>query len=165
MRLFEIQDAIERILAEGSDPETGEIPDETLAALAELEVAREQKVLDLACYVRGELAEAEAVAAQAKKLKERADRHEYRARRIAKFLEERVLGRGEKLRDARVEVGWRKSSAVVIDEELEIPSDPLLWRVTPPKQEPSKDEIGKRLRSGQDVPGARLEERWNLQIR
>src|SRR3990172_6443206 len=135
MRLFEIQDEIEVLLAEGSDPETGEIAQQTLEALAVLEGARERKILDLACYVRGEVSEAEAVAEQAKRLQERAQRHQRRADRLARFLEERILGRGEKLRDERVEVSWRKSSAVVIEDELALPMDPALWRI---RQEPDR---------------------------
>lgn len=56
--------------------------------------------------------------------------------------------------------GWRKSTAVEIDDESKIPK--LYVELKPFIK---KSELGKDLKGGVEVPGARLVERQNLQVR
>lgn len=160
MQLFKVLDAIEEILAKHVDQETGEIGDEACAQLETLEVARDELALELAAYLKGEQAEGEAVRSQAKRLAERAAKHEARAARLERFLAEKVITPGQKLKDARSEISWRKSKAVEIVAEAELAED--LFRYT---RAPDKTAVRKRLDLGQDVPGAKLVERQNLVIK
>lgn len=159
MRLFQVADAIERIFAEQVDPETGEIQDAALEALNALGLERDALILDLAAYSKGEHAEAAAVEEQAKRLRERAVRHQRRAAWLEDVIA-RNLEPGRKIRDDRSEIGWRKSSAVKITDEAAI--DDALWRYT---RSLDKAEIAKRLKAGEEVKGAELEQRLNLQVK
>jgi hypothetical protein len=120
---------------------------------------RDQLVLDLAAYLLGEKAEAEAITAQAAKLLERAGRHEKRAAWIRDVIARNVEP-GRKLSDTRSEIGWRKSTAVEITDEAAVPDE--LYRYS---RSIDRTEIGKRLKAGEAVPGAELVHRQNLQVR
>jgi len=158
MRLFEINDQIETILAREVD-ENGEISDSALDQLNALNLDLETLALQLAAYAVGEHAEAEVVSAQAKKLAERAGRH---ARRAA-WLEDviaRNIAVGTKLHDARVTIGWRKSTAVNITDEAAIKDE--FYRYS---RALDKSEIGKRLKAGEKIEGAELEHRQHLVVK
>ena len=58
MKLWEVHDKIEMILAQCVDKETGEIDNEAAEQLDGLEIERRQLVLDIARYLKGERAEA-----------------------------------------------------------------------------------------------------------
>jgi len=160
MRLFEIDYQIEALLNASVDRETGEINEDALAELEALEVQRDDKALAVAAYIVGQEAEAEAVKAQAKRLADRAAKHERHAERLREYLQAH-LPTGTKLRDERVEIGWRKSTAVEIDvETAELP--PEMCRVT---VAPDKRAIGDALKAGEEVKGCRLVQRQSVQIR
>ena len=159
MRIFDVRDAIERIFAEQVDPETGEIQDAALDALNALNLELDTLALELAAYAVGERVEAEAVAEQAKRLAERAKRHERRADWIEGVIARNVEP-GRKLHDARVTIGWRKSTAVKITDEAAIPDE--LFRYS---RALDKAEIAKRLKAGEEVKGAELEHRQNLVVK
>jgi len=158
-KLFEIHDAIERVLAEEVDYETGEITDETLAKLDALEIARDEKALAVARYLIGEASEGERVKAQADRLATRAKAHANRAERLKGYLQAN-LPIGHKIRDDVVQIGWRKSSAVHIHHEDELPEE--FWRV---RREPDKQRAKDALKEGREVPGAELVVRHHLSIR
>lgn len=159
MRLFEISEKIEALLNASVDPETGEIIEVALDALEELEEARDAKALAVAAYALGQEAEADAIRATAKRLQERAAVHERHAARLRQYIADHIVP-GEKLSDARVAISWRKSEAVVIDDEAALP-DPF-FRYT---RTPAKDEIKRTIKSGIGVDGAHLESRMNVVIK
>lgn len=169
MRLFEIADTIERILLEGTDPETGEISEDCLAELAELEVDRSQKICDLVLYALGEEAESEAVRAQADRCTARARVHKRRADRLRKWLAESVLEKGEKISDDRVQVRGSESTytdiynAVALEKAWTkgtVPQDCI--RVT---TDVSKSAVAQAIKDGVDVPGARRLKRRGMVIK
>lgn len=152
MKLFEIPEAIEFVLAQEVDRETGEITNETLSKLEELDIALDQKALAVAAYLKGELAEGEAVQRQANILTQRAKVHNGRAKRLMGYLEHH-LPDGRELRDSTSEIKWRKSTTVVIEDEAAIPDNYLNIKVT---QTPDKNFIKKQITAGETVPGCRL---------
>ena len=159
MKLFEIDAQIEALLNASVDRETGEIDEAALAELEALEVARDEKALAVAAYAIGQQAESEAVRAQAKRLSERAAKHERHATRLVEYLQAH-LPVGTKLRDERVEIGWRKSSAVEIDVDVaELP--PEVCRVT---VAPDKRAITEMLKAGDEVKGCRLVTRQHIAV-
>lgn len=161
MRLFEIPEAIEYVLATEVDRETGEITDDTLAKLDELEMKLDEKALAVAAYLKGERAEAAAVKDQADKLAQRARRHANRADRLESYLATH-LPEGRELSDATSEIKWRKSTAVdVLDVDC-LPESLVTLKTT---SSPDKREIAKLLKAGEVVPGARLIERRNMQVK
>lgn len=159
MRLFEIHHEIERILAEEVDRDTGEILDSTLAKLDALEIERDAKALQVARYLKGEQAEAEAVKTQAEKLAARARVHAGRAARLKGYLLDHCEP-GRKLSDEVSQITWRKSTSVELVDFDELPEEYQRVSVSA-----DKTRIGEALKSGKEVPGARLVTRQNVQVR
>jgi len=159
LRLFEIHEQIEHIINTGVDPDTGEIGEDALAALEGLELARADKALAIAAYLKGERCEADAVWEQGKRLQERADKHYKRADRLEELIRAYVPA-GEKLRDERCEISWRKSTAVEVSNENLIPLDYMRVQTSVDLK-----AIGAALESGEKVPGAELVHRQKMQVK
>ena len=159
VKLFEITDQIEEIFSAGTDRETGEISDEALEALDELEIALSKKALDVAAFIRGEECEAAAIRDQAKRLEERASVHERRAARLTKYLAEHVDGQA--FADSRVQIKWTRSSAVEVDDVERLPARMVRTKTS---LTPVRAEIKAAIKSGQTVPGARIVERKKMRI-
>lgn len=158
MKLFQISERIEHLLNLSVD-ENGEINEAALDELAELEEARDAKALAVAAYALGQEAEADAIEATAKRLRERAAKHRRHAARLREYIACNVPA-GEKLADDRVEIAWRKSQAVRVVDESAIPDEH--WRYT---REVDKAAIRDALKAGASVPGCELENRTSLVIK
>jgi hypothetical protein len=164
MKLYEIADEIEVILAREVDHETGEITDETLEKLAALEMARDEKALAVAAYLKGELAEAEAVLREVDVLKKRAEGHKKRAARLVGYLECYVPPESEPLSDGRSRIAWRKNppKAAIPDEE-KVPR--MYRRVVPETSAPDKVAILKALKAGAKLGFATLMQTSRLEVK
>lgn len=159
MKLYEISDQIERILATCVDPDTGEISEEASAQLDALDLARDTKALDVARYLLGERVEAQAVKAQSDRLAARARTHLRRAEWLERYLAQHIPP-GHNVKDDTCRIRWRKSSGTVAVDEKQTPPAYLV------PQPPKVDRAGilKTLRGGGTVNGWRLDERQKIQI-
>jgi hypothetical protein len=163
LRLFEIVDGVQNLLELSVDRDTGEISEEGLAALDELELTLDEKLTNTALYLKGVEAERDAVAKAAKELSARAAIHGKQADRLRKYLSDNMERVGhEGLSDPRVKLSWRTSTAVVCDEDARFFLPVELLAV---KTSPDKKAIGELLKSGTEVAGCRLETRKNLQVK
>lgn len=180
MRLYEPQtdelrrvaDQIENVLAMCVD-ENGEISAEAADHLSKLEGRKQDVVLEIARYLKGEQAEAVAIKAEAARLTARAQAHERRARWLFAFLES-VLETGEKYSDATAKVSWRKSSSVEVDplvqKELDeggVPSHTLLepaYLKSKTIHSIDKAQALKDLRMGLPIKGLKLKEKQGLTV-
>ena len=161
MRLFSIVDSVQRVLELGTDRETGEISNFTLQRLDKLELTLDAKLTNTALYLKGVEAERDAVAKAAKELADRAKIHTRQADRLRKYLADNMERAGhEGLSDPRVKLGWRSSTAVVVDAGASLPVELLCVKTTPDKK-----AIGDLLKAGTEVEGCRLETRKNLQVK
>ena len=161
MRLFEIVDGVGDLLELSVDRETGEISEEGLAALSALEMDLSEKLVNTALYLKGVEAERDAVAKAAKELADRAKIHTRQADRLRKYLSDNMERVGhEGLSDPRVKLGWRSSTAVVVDADASLPVELLCVKTSPDKK-----AIGDLLKAGTEVEGCRLETRRNLQVK
>jgi hypothetical protein len=161
MRLFEIVDGVQHILELGTDRETGEISNFTLKRLDELELTLDEKLTNTALYLKGVEAERDAVKKAAQELSDRAKIHTRQADRLRKYLSDNMERVGhEGLSDPRVKLGWRSSTAVVVDADASLPVELLCVKTAPDKK-----AIGELLKSGTEVEGCRLETRRNLQVK
>ena len=161
-KLYEI-DAVLREAIQAAEAtvnqETGEIPEDWATFLDDCQLERDKKCLGVAAYVRECRAEAAAVKAEAKRLIARANAAEHRADRIEEYLT-RTVQPGEKLSNTWVMIGWRKSSAVVIDDETKLPDS--CFKII---RQPSKTEIKAGIETGAITDGAHIETRQNIQIK
>jgi hypothetical protein len=171
MKLYDIITDIETIFATIEDilanpdasPEAKEGALAGLQAqLAELTVAREEKMLWLAKKVLNLEAEAEAVKAEKQKLASRQQRLERQIEGTKLFMQS-ALTPGTKLKDAAVTIGWRKSTGVVLKGDV----DKLPARFQRIKIEAATALLKDCLQNGDPEASeyAVLEERQNIQIK
>ena len=173
MKLYEVGDEIERILAQEVDQETGEITDETLAKLDALEMERDEIILFIARYIKGERAEGGAITAEAKRLLARGQSHLNRAESLCRYID-RFMPKEHVVKDPTAVVSYRTSQAVVLsvpEVTTELTSEDLTRFVDPDylrvKQwiEVDKKKATPVLKSGTEIKGLKLETRQKLQIK
>ena len=160
MNLYEINSAIENFAFE-VDEESGEVLN--AAALDALNMERNEKLENIACWIKNLGAEAKAIRDEEKALADRRKSAENRAERLKRYLESAL--RGEKFETARCKVSYRKSASVETDDSFlawarEYAPD-LLRRKDP---EPDKTAIKTAILNGVAVGGARLVETVKMTI-
>lgn len=147
--------------------EDGDIPDEAIAdTFALLDAEFDDKADALACIIKELGAEAEAIKAQEAALKERRQRKESRAEYLRGLLSESMKRLDKaKIETSRNVISFRKSTALVIADEEDFKQRHRdLCQVEEVVKIPKKD-ITDRLKAGEEISGAALETRQNLQIR
>ena len=155
MTLYEIDSAIQKCLT--VDEETGEVAvNEEL--FSQLQMERERKLENIACWVKDLSAESKAIREEEKALADRRKSVEAKAAKLTEWLQ-RVLD-GQKFESARCKVSYRKSESVAIADEEIIPIDYCII-----KTQPDKAAIKAALKSGEEVPGAVLETNYNMTIK
>ena len=149
---------IDNDILECVDMETGEIVDEE--KLNALEMERDAKIEAVILWRKDLLAEADAVKAEGKKLYDRARVCDNKAEQLKRYIE-RALN-GDKFKTERCAVSYRKSTSVVIDDVLSVPTKYLKdlredWF--------SKSAIKEALEKGEEVKGAHQEEKNGIVIK
>lgn len=155
MTLYEIDQEILSLVNED-----GEIAD--IECFESLNLAREQKIENVACWVKNLKAESAAIRDEEKNLAERRRANENKSDRLENFLAFAL--KGERYNSPRVNISYRRSEAV----ELEVADEVFMEHFTDyVKQTPSinKAMIKDALKAGiTDIP-AHLTERQNMQIK
>ena len=150
MTIYEINEQILNCI----DLETGEIID--IDRLNDLQLERDTKIENVACWIKELKAEAEAIKAEKLALAERQKVAENKAESLKKWLAFAL--NGEKFKTAKCSVSFRKTESVEVTEEgleaLMKEHDELLTYKAP---EPNKKAIKDALKDGLSVQGARLE--------
>ena len=149
MKLYEIDNAI----LECIDLETGEIID--TEQLDKLQMEREKKLENVACWIKDLKAEAEALKNEKQALAERQRVAENKAESLKKWLAYAL--QGEKFKTPKCAISFRKSEAVEVTDEglnnLMKEHDELLTYKAP---EPNKTAIKQALKDGLNVEGVQL---------
>ena len=163
MKIYEIDQQIERMIAEAVDPETGEL-NLDYEALDALQMERAAKVENLALYIKNRTATAAALDAEIKALTARKEAAQGDADRCKDYLG--YVLQGQKFETPRVAVSFRRSQKVDlapgwIDWAKDNRAD-LLRQKEP---EADKVAIGKLLKSGEQIPGASLADSVTMTIK
>ena len=161
MKLYEVAAVVERLLDEGIDEETGEMSNELVAALGQLqEGGRAVVAYSLNCR-----AQAEAVGAAIKRLQARKRALENKDQRLRDYLREQMARTGVTRIDA-VDATWSarlerdRDESVVVPDGIDLPDE--LCRI---KREPDKTAIKAAIIAGQPVPeGVQIVRRDRLVI-
>lgn len=125
----------------------------------------EVKAQNVAIVVLGLEAQANAITDRIKALAAIATASEKRAEQLRKYLADNLAAAEiQKVEGPDVVIGWRKSTAVEIEDEGQIPAE-FMTTPPPPAPRPNKAAISAALKAGKAVAGARLEHRQNLQIK
>lgn len=156
--LWKIDERLQRIIdidGDNIDPETGELVD-----IDSLNLEREEKIGNIVKAIKNLKSEEEALNNASKELGDRAAAKEKKIAFLKSYLSSHMK-EGEKYECVAGKIRWYKKPAVVIDCEFEkLPKEYLRVRYTPDKIMLQKD-----LKSGKEIPGARLEDRTSISIR
>lgn len=163
MNLYEINDAYEKALSNFTvDDETGEVifDDEEIKRL---EGAFEEKVDNIACYIKSLNALSDSIKTEKQALDERLKSNDKKVESLKKFLVMSLEMRDmKKFESARNKLSFRKSTSVVINEDAVLPTKYVKTVVT---EKVDKKAIGDALKNGEVVEGCYLKESNNLQIK
>ena len=158
MKLYEIDNAI----LECIDLETGEIID--TEQLDKLQMERDTKLENVACWIKDLKAEAEALKNEKQALAERQRVAENKAESLKKWLAYAL--QGEKFKTPKCAISFRKSEAVEVTDEglnnLMKEHDELLTYKAP---EPNKTAIKQALKDGLNVEGVQLVQNTSVIIK
>lgn len=163
MNLFEINGKIRRFLDNIEvDPETGEVTG--IEELENLEIERNDKINNTAMYYLSLLSDAEAYEKQKKKFAEWEARTKKKAELIKNYLSEN-LG-GEKFKSDTVQISFRRSESVETDKDFAIWAETFAPQyLTYKAPEINKNVLKSALKAGNNIIGARLVEKNNIQIK
>ena len=157
MSIYEIEQEIMALV----NPETGEIAD--FEALDNLTMARDEKIENIAMWIKNLIAESKAIRDEEKSLAERRRTSENKVESLQKYLEQTLSG--DKFSTAKVAISYRKSTAVEIaDEETFTKTACPSYLVYQPAKIDRK-AIADALKAGAAIEGATLIERNNIQIK
>ena len=151
--LWEIDEDIMRCF----DPETGEIDEERWDAL---NMERDKKVEGILLLFKNKVSFANEVKGERDTLDQRYETLSNEIDRMRDWINNVVL-RGEPFETSRVKASYRKSTSVEVDESL-IPDKFCQFQIT---RKPIKSDIKDALQKGEEIPGARLVKKRNLQLK
>ena len=155
MTLYQINEEIMNCI----DQETGEIID--IDRLNALEMERDTKISNVACWIKDLKAEAEAIKAEKQALEKRQKAAENKAESLKQWLQ--IVLDGDKFKDARCSISYRKTERVVFDDGFCFSSLPTQFRrIT---VEPKKTEIKDYLKTGAEMEGVQLVTTNSMQIK
>lgn len=155
MTLYEIDQA----LLDTVDEETGEIID--FEKLEALEMERDRKISNIACWIKDLKAEAAAIKEEKQKLDKRQKAAEAKADQLGNYLSSYL--NGALYKDARCSISYRKSTSVKLDENIILEHLPLDCIKVETK--PSLSAIKEALTKGMEIEGAYLVTNSNIQIK
>ena len=161
MNLYEINAALMQAYDDAVDQETGEIiENEAYKAIDGLQMALEEKTENVLLWIKNLQADAEALKKEKMAFADRQARAEAKIESLKKYVG-KVLD-GQKFQTARVSASWRKSEAVeYAGNVFALPEDYIKY------SDPTVDKtaLKKALKNGEEIEGARLVIRQNLQIK
>lgn len=152
MKLYEIQAEIENCV----DYETGEIDVERLDALEE---EKAEKVHNIGLWIKNLRAESVALKEEAKTFTSRAKKAENKAKSLSRYLKNCL--NGETFKDVDLVISYRKSTSVDLADDFQSDDE----RFTSYDVNYNKTEIKKLIQAGEEIKGATLVEKQNIQIK
>lgn len=158
MTLYEINQQIANAIELGFDPETGEILDSS--ALEQLQIARDEKIENIALFIKDLNAEAKAIADEMDNLKKRKITTANKADSLQQYL--RNMLSGEKFKTSKCSISYRKTQAVNVLDQEALPREYIRVKIT---EEPDKMAMKEAMKAGEEIPGAELEERTSMIIK
>lgn len=160
MTLYELNDSIRRAIEQGFDEETGEIFDAD--ALEALEIQRDEKIENIALFIKELTAEAKAIKEEKMTLAKRQQTAENKAEWLKQYLTKCLDG--EKFKTAKVAISYRKSETVEFIDGFDINLLPDQYQR---KRDPEADKTALKdaLKEGKEIYGVYLEDHTNTIIK
>lgn len=150
--------SLEQMFYNAVDIETGEIKDEELlSAFDQLQMERDEKIENIACWIKDLSAESEAISKEISNLRSRKATADRKLDAMRTYLSDFL--NGQKFKTGKVSIRWMKTKSVNVTDLSQIPEE--FTKVT---VEPRKVEIKKAIAEGREVPGAEVVENNNMVI-
>jgi len=164
LSLYAINDeytAAVQLALEYASENDGVLPEFWEAELDKLAGTMDEKRISCAHVYKNFCAEAEAIKAEEKKLAARRKTAEAAAERIKAYITAYTPA-GMKIEAPTVSIGWRKSSECIVDNVNQLPAEYkeqiTEWKI-------DKMGIKAAAKGGTVIPGARIENHQNIQIK
>ena len=151
--LYEIDAAILACV----DLETGEIID--AEQLAALQLEREQKIENVALWYKNLLSDAVQYAGEEQAFRLKKQRAQAQAEKLKAWLHDAL--QGNKYQSTRVNISFRNSSSVVVDDVLNLPPRFVTFK----DPVPDKMAIKEAIKNGETVNGAHMENNQSIIIK
>lgn len=153
MNLYEIDQKIMNCV----DMETGEIIDP--ARLDELQMDRDTKIENIACWIKNLNADAEAFKTEKQSFADRQKAAENKAESLKKYLANYLAG--QKFSTPKVAISFRKTSSVNVTDISQLPKEFLKFA----DPTPDKTAIKNAIKAGTTVTGAEIVEGQSISIK
>lgn len=154
---------LETALLATADEETGEVSVDIAAAVEKAHGTFQEKAIAVATVYRHMGTYSDEIDAEIKRLqalKKHVDKEQARVRDYLAMACE--MTGTESIRGVYANISFRKSESTVIDDEALLPREYVVEKVT---YSPDKAAIKAAIKAGQEVPGARIETKRNIQIK
>lgn len=143
------------------DEETGEVFDP--ADIDEIEASFNEKVENIACYIKNIKSDIHAIRTEEDALKERRQRYERHAERLGAYLSDQMARAGRRrIETTRADVSLRRVTSVQVEDEDAVPEEFVRTTI---RKTPDKRMISHAIRDGIEVPGCSIVERDSIQVR
>lgn len=140
------------------DMETGEILD--LEKLTELQMEREAKLENVACWIKNLNSNVNEYKIEIENLKQRQEADKNRAEKLKEWLKQAL--EGQKMITPKVQVTFRKSESVQIDNEELIPEEYIKQKI---ETSPDKIAIKEAIKNGKKIAGCELVTNTNISVK
>lgn len=162
MNLFEIEEAITNCVKldgreEFVNTDTGEIID--IEALKALEMERDRKIRNVACWIRNLESDEKQLEEQERIYKNRKTATRNKKEQLKSYLASFLAG--QKWKNKEVEILWRKSKSVEVTDIKKLSSYYLRYK----EPEVNKTLLGNDLKAGIKLDGAVLTEKNNMSVK
>lgn len=162
MNLFQIEEAITNcVKLDGRedyvDVSTGEIID--IEALKALEMERDKKIRNIACWIKNLESDEKALADQEKIFRKRKNAAKNKKEQLKSYLASFLAGK--KWKNNEVNITWKKSYPVEITDIKKLSSYYLRYK----EPEVNKILLGNDLKAGIKIDGATMVEKNNMSVR
>ncbi len=165
LNLHDINVQIETLIEDGVNTETGEMTEDVASLLDQLEMDRDEKVLNCARYVNEHKVMSNGIAEQIKRLQTRKKVHDNHATYLSGWIESNCNS-NEKFEAADLKVGFRKSTRAMAH-DLSLTPNELI--VIPPAPEPKLDAAAAKkwakAHDGEAPPGVTITTHKSVQIK
>lgn len=140
------------------DPETGEIID--VERLMGLQMDFNEKIGNIARWIKNLRSDAEAYKKEKEAFADREKKARTKEESLKNYLKDTL--QGGSFKDNQVEITFRKSTQVQVEDENQIPQQFLRIKV---EREPDKTKIAAALKAGEEVSGCTLVQNKTIQIK
>lgn len=164
MKLYELTSEIEHLNNEidaYAEENHGLVPDNLLARLDALNLEKDKAIEGIYKSIKNRIALSESLDTEIKKLQSRSKQNEKTLESLKELLGF-IVGTGEKYSKGLINISWRKSKRLIIDETWEYPE--TFYRIKTSKVL-SKEDLKKYIEEGGTVENAEIVEHFNIQVK